>query len=159
MFLSFTCFFSGLASPAEFKSSPEGDAVDRFSLEWVAESRTAVTAFRVQYKELHESVFIDVGVVRPRSENGHAYYGEADLTGLRKGTLYEARVASENVYGFSEFGPSFVFGTRGSGQISQRDKSCMLKTLFALRGLKLSNRSCFLSILFPSHTFPASNFF
>ena len=41
---------SGLAELANIKSNPKGDENDRFQLEWVANSYSPVTTFKIEYK-------------------------------------------------------------------------------------------------------------
>ena len=47
-------FLSGKAGPVSIKSSPDGDERTRYALEWVAESITAITAFKLQYRKVSE---------------------------------------------------------------------------------------------------------
>ena len=44
------CFITGLAELANIKSNPKGDENDRFQLEWVANSYSPVTTFKIEYK-------------------------------------------------------------------------------------------------------------
>ena len=43
-------FFSGKAEPAVVKSDPKGTEYDRFQVEWVANSYSAITNFKIEYK-------------------------------------------------------------------------------------------------------------
>ena len=43
------------------------------------------------------------------------YRGGYTLPGLRHATVYMARVASKNAYGYNDFGRPFKFATKGAG--------------------------------------------
>ena len=48
---------------------------------------------------------------------GQFYAGDIRLTGLRAATVYVAKVASKNSYGYNDFGQEFKFATKGAGMI------------------------------------------
>ena len=43
------------------------------------------------------------------------YSGDFTIPSLRPATVYLARVASKNAYGYNEFGSEFKFATKGAG--------------------------------------------
>ncbi|CAB4060843.1 unnamed protein product [Lepeophtheirus salmonis] len=105
---------SGKAAPAKVKSDPEGLEKNRFSMEWVSESISNITAFKLQY---HQEDFEDWSEIQVEAtDHGDNYYsGSHVLDNLRSATRYIARIASKNDYGYSEFSEPFVFATKGAG--------------------------------------------
>ncbi len=99
-------------------------------MEWVAESITPVTAFKLQYKEdyytytsLSDLDDLENGKgwtevkVAPVSNGDGFYSGKHVVENLRPATRYLARVSSRNDYGYSNFGPPIRFGTKGAGKL------------------------------------------
>lgn len=89
-------------------------------MEWVAESITPITNFKLQFKE--ESQFNDDNEsswteihVSPQNNGDHFYSGRATLEKLSPATRYLARVSSKNDYGYSKFSQPFTFATKGAG--------------------------------------------
>ena len=68
--INFMTFYpSGNAGPPSFKSDQEGTQDHTYSLEWVAESITTITAFKVEYREDDG----DRSFLKPRRQR--SYYG------------------------------------------------------------------------------------
>ena len=120
--------FLGKATPPNFKSEPEGVSENEFVLEWVAESMTNITTFKVEYKamegkvESNEIIADEAEVlegwteiaVEPTHSGDHYFNGKHTIRGLLPETRYVARVSSKNYYGFNS-PKAFVFGTKGAG--------------------------------------------
>ena len=122
--------FSGKAGPPSFKSEPEGLEEQIFALEWVSESITPITTFKVEYKPDHHGSWYSTNLitdeeskdegwieimVTPKHTEDHFFTGKHVIQGLQPQTRYVARVSSKNHYGFSK--PThFVFGTKGAGK-------------------------------------------
>ncbi len=114
-----------------FKSAPSGPHPTRYALEFVAESVSPVTAFRAQVRPAGAAAARSVGwgptltVSAPVANGDHFFAGRLELTGLREGTVYEARVAARNDYGYSRYEDSrvFRFGTLGAGEKQGEEKS------------------------------------
>jgi len=124
---------SGKATPPNFKSEALGSSDNEFVLEWVAESITNITAFKVEYKAVEydgdelESNFhqrfstadqqgwTDIQVAPKHSED-HYFTGKHVIGNLKPMTSYVARVSSKNDYGFNS--PKvFRFGTKGAAPV------------------------------------------
>eukprot|EP00096_Caligus_rogercresseyi_P000157 TRINITY_DN1043_c0_g1_i4.p1 TRINITY_DN1043_c0_g1~~TRINITY_DN1043_c0_g1_i4.p1 ORF type:complete len:469 (-),score=111.82 TRINITY_DN1043_c0_g1_i4:484-1890(-) len=105
---------SGKAAPAEIKSSPEGPQENAFSMEWVSQSISNITAFKLQYHHEKSEDWREVQV-EPRSNGEDFYSGQHILEGLQSASRYIARIASKNDYGYSEFSEPFLFATKGAG--------------------------------------------
>lgn len=91
-------------------------------LEWVAESITPITNFKLQYKEdyyHHPNAIEDDSSswteiqVNPQNNGDHFYSGKLTLDKLTPATRYLARVSSKNDYGYSELSQPFKFATKG----------------------------------------------
>ena len=111
-----------------FKSEPYGTEENSHMMEWVAESISDITEFKLQYKEdnsyyLANSItdtddsWIEVKV-QPQSNGDNFYTGKTNLRKLSPATRYLARVSSKNDYGFSKYSQPFSFATKGAGKIS-----------------------------------------
>jgi hypothetical protein len=111
------------------KSSPDGEEKNRYALEWVAQSITPITAFKLQYKRIadnyihtsdvldNEADWIEVRVA-PLNNGDHFYSGKFVIENLDPASHYLARISSSNSYGYGPFSPPFRFGTKGAGNIS-----------------------------------------
>ena len=110
-----------------FKSDPNGDQETYFNMEWVTESISPVTNFKLQYKEEDYSYWsinsiqddedenwTEVQIV-PQSNGDDYYAGRYTIDKLSPAKNYMARVASKNDYGYSKFSQAFRFGTKGAG--------------------------------------------
>ena len=121
-------FPTGKAAPVNFKSDPMGQQEHYFNMEWVTESISPVTNFKLQYKEEDlyyslnsiqdatesESNWTEVQIV-PQLNGDHYYQGRYTIDKLSPAKNYVARVASKNDYGYSKFSQPFRFGTKGAG--------------------------------------------
>jgi len=115
---------SGQATPVNFKSDPMGQQEHYFNMEWVTESISPVTNFKLQYKE--EDTYYSINAIRddtddwtevqvvPQSNGDHYYAGRYTIDKLSPAKNYVARVASKNDYGYSKFSQAFRFGTKGA---------------------------------------------
>lgn len=124
---------SGQASPVNFKSESFGTDNSVYNLEWVAESISPITAFKLQYKEEEDDHYYEMTneivqgdeegwkefKVAPLNNGDHFYSGKHTLTQLRTATRYVARVSSKNDYGYSKFSQPFKFGTKGAEPVQQ----------------------------------------
>ncbi len=126
--LSFICI-SGLAGDVAFKSDPKGPLFDRYQLEWTAQSTTPITHFRVQWRPADKSQSASSASQHQSSNmlwmerelsasnlQRQSYAGDFAIPSLRPATVYVARVASKNAYGYNEFGQVFKFATKGAGE-------------------------------------------
>jgi len=117
---------SGHAKPVNFKSDPMGEQETYFNMEWVTESISPVTNFKLQYKEEDYSYWsinsiqddedenwTEVQIV-PQSNGDDYYAGRYTIDKLSPAKNYMARVASKNDYGYSKFSQAFRFGTKGA---------------------------------------------
>lgn len=120
---------SGQAAPANFKSDAFGTLDTEFHMEWVTESITPITTFKLQYKsdtyynevEDDESSWKEVQVT-PQVNGDHFYSGRHTLTNLSSASRYVARVASKNNYGYSKYSQPFRFATKGAAPVQQPSK-------------------------------------
>ena len=113
-----------------FKSDPMGQQEHYFNMEWVTESISPVTNFKLQYKE--EDTYYSINAIRddtddwtevqvvPQSNGDHYYAGRYTIDKLSAAKNYVARVASKNDYGYSKFSQAFRFGTKGAGNYKSR---------------------------------------
>ena len=113
-----------------FKSDPMGQQEHYFNMEWVTESISPVTNFKLQYKE--EDTYYSINAIRddtddwtevqvvPQSNGDHYYAGRYTIDKLSPAKNYVARVASKNDYGYSKFSQAFRFGTKGAGNYKSR---------------------------------------
>ena len=137
--LYWNCIFHfsivGQADEANFKSEEFGRDETAFDLEWVTESITEITKFKLQYKDDDYSsndISDDKSTswkefqVVPQKNGEHFYTGKIMLKNLSKASRYVARVSSKNDYGYSKYSQPFRFGTKGAGE------SCLLTSLFLL---------------------------
>ena len=93
-------------------------------MEWVTESITPITTFKLQYKsdtyynevEDDESSWKEVHVA-PQVNGDHFFSGRHTLTNLSSASRYVARVASKNNYGYSKYSQPFRFATKGAGKL------------------------------------------
>ena len=116
--------FIGQAAPANFKSDAFGTLDTEFHMEWVTESITPITTFKLQYKsdtyynevEDDESSWKEVHVA-PQVNGDHFFSGRHTLTNLSSASRYVARVASKNNYGYSKYSQPFRFATKGAGKL------------------------------------------
>lgn len=110
-------FFLGKATPVNFKSDSWGRHERSHQLEWVTESITPITNFKLQFK--HENSandqWTEVHVV-PQNNGDHFYSGKFTVDKLSPATFYQARVSSKNNYGYSKFSQPFKFATKGAGK-------------------------------------------
>ena len=121
--------FSGKAGPVNFKSDPYGRDEKSHNIEWVAESITKITNFKLQFREDKDAYYTEneIDVEDPKSwteiqvnphENGdHFYLGKHSIQNLKSAQWYQARVSSKNDYGYSEFSKPFRFATKGAGKV------------------------------------------
>ena len=109
-----------------FKSDAFGTEDSVFYLEWVSESNSAITNFKLQYKSDDyyyydneiaddDSSWTEVQVA-PQNNGDHFYSGKYTLTNLSTASRYIARVKSKNDYGYSKFSQPFRFATKGAGE-------------------------------------------
>jgi len=112
---------SGKASPAEFKSGQLGENKKKYALEWVVESITTVTEFKVEYRKVKD---VDgewmKKMVTPTKVDPKGYAGEVVIDGLAPSTEYVARVSSKNDFGYSNLSPEFKFHTANDVPVKQR---------------------------------------
>ena len=126
--LSKPIIISGQAGPVSIKSSPDGDEKNRYALEWVAQSITPISAFKLQYRRISENYiqsssndvndshvdWIEVSVA-PLNNGDHFYSGRFIIENLDPASHYLARISSNNAYGFGPYSPPFRFATKGAG--------------------------------------------
>jgi len=123
---------SGQAAPVNFKSDAFGTEDSVFYLEWVSESNSAITNFKLQYKSDDyyyydneiaddDSSWTEVQVA-PQNNGDHFYSGKYTLTNLSTASRYIARVKSKNDYGYSKFSQPFRFATKGAAPVQQPSK-------------------------------------
>jgi len=113
---------SGLAELANIKSNPKGDENDRFQLEWVANSYSPVTTFKIEYKAVGDEIWkSDEAQAYPinAGEEKPMYTGTYTIARLRPATVYMARVSSQNNYGYSHPSEVFKFATRGADPVQR----------------------------------------
>jgi hypothetical protein len=117
---------SGQADEANFKSEEFGRDETSFDLEWVTESITEITKFKLQYKDDDYSsndISDDKSTswkefqVVPQKNGEHFYTGKIMLKNLSKASRYVARVSSKNDYGYSKYSRPFRFGTKGAAPL------------------------------------------
>ena len=122
-------FFVGQAGPVSIKSSPDGEEKTRYALEWVAQSITAITAFKLQYRRISDNYIVSSTTtsasddekdwievrVAPLNNGDHYYSGKFIIENLDPASHYLARISSSNSYGFGPNSPPFRFGTKGAG--------------------------------------------
>lgn len=112
---------SGKASPAEFKSGQLGEKKKKYALEWVVESITQVTEFKVEYRKVKDdSDKWMKKMVTPTKVDPKGYAGEVVIDDLAPSTEYVARVSSKNDFGYSNLSPEFKFHTANDGPLKQR---------------------------------------
>ena len=101
-------------------------------MEWVAESISAITDFKFQFKKQTDDYYYranmivqdgdsekdwaEVDNIPPKSNGDNFYSGKHTLKGLEPATRYLARVSSKNDYGFNKFSQPFHFATKGAGK-------------------------------------------
>jgi hypothetical protein len=100
-------------------------------MEWVAESISPITAFKLQYKKQTDDYYrantIDLNddkdwtevEIIPKSNGDNFYSGKYTVKNLQPATLYLARVSSSNDYGFNKFSQPFQFATKGAAPVQQ----------------------------------------
>lgn len=110
---------SGLASSASVKTSPYGEEKSGYKVEWVAESITPITAFKLQYRPEGTSSWSDDILVTPTSNGDHLYSGKYKFQKLQLSAHYEVRISSKNEYGFNDWSEAFAFGTKGAAPLQQ----------------------------------------
>ena len=114
----------GQADEANFKSEEFGRDETSFDLEWVTESISEITKFKLQYKDddFSNEISDDKSTswkelqVVPQKNGEHFYTGKITLKNLSKASRYVARVSSKNDYGYSKYSQPFRFGTKGAGE-------------------------------------------
>ncbi|XP_059095185.1 igLON family member 5-like [Tigriopus californicus] len=104
----------GLASSASVKTSPYGEEKSGYKVEWVAESITPITAFKLQYRPVGTSSWSEDILVTPTSNGDHLYSGKYKFQKLQLSAHYEVRISSKNEYGFNDWSEEFAFGTKGA---------------------------------------------
>ena len=118
-----TVDISGDAAPAVVQSNHIGDHQKMFTLKWTAESESKIDTFEVSVRrrgekdwDLHE-VSLDDNVISENDTTDHVnqYHGKLDLIDLEPGTIYEATIASKNLFGLNKPGEIFSFRTMSSG--------------------------------------------
>lgn len=123
-------FLSGQAGPVSIKSSPDGDEKTKFALEWVAQSITPITEFKLQYRRVAESYIVQTSVndvadnswtevsVTPMNNGDHFYSGKYVIQSLDPASHYIARISSNNAYGYGPHSTPFRFATKGAGTVT-----------------------------------------
>ena len=107
---------SGKAGDVTFKSDPKGANYDRYQLEWVAQSTTPITHFKIAYRPERGSRWIEQEIEAVNTDR-QFYAGGNTLATLSPRTVYLAKVASKNSYGYNDFGKEFKFATKGAGNL------------------------------------------
>jgi len=115
---------NGLARPAIITSSMEGQFTNEYTLQWHATSRDDITQFQVSVRKEKETEWdlfeVEVEGVGAEHHVGVEHHGHLLLNDLQQATLYEARVASKNRFGFNQPGKVFIFGTKGSDPVQKQ---------------------------------------
>ncbi|XP_059095188.1 lachesin-like isoform X2 [Tigriopus californicus] len=102
---------SGKANDVNFKSDPKGPNYDQYALEWTAQSSTPITHFKVQYKAETDVQWTEAEIEAVNVDR-EFYAGGYTLPQLRPATVYMTRVASQNSYGYNDYGEIFKFATK-----------------------------------------------
>lgn len=116
-----------MSSPANIKTPAYSQSKSRYVLEWVSESITPITSFKLQWRPESNSggPWSEELKIIPRDNGDHFFTGKHVFEGLAAAEHYDVRIASENKYGFSQYGEVFTFGTKGAGKnrnkISKKD--------------------------------------
>merc|ERR1712029_563555 len=103
------------------KSSGEGSELNRFHLEWTADSFSPIIKFKVEFKEVDDSKWeVDetTAIKLPHEDKG--FTGSYVIPRLRPATHYVARVSSQNTYGYSNPSQIFNFSTKVRGRHRSR---------------------------------------
>ena len=110
---------SGLARAAVFTNQRTGDKAREFLLSWFTVSRSPVNKFKVFTRSMGDMDW-DVHEIQAEhsDDSGEVYNGQLHLIGLERASLYQVKVAAENMFGFNEPEEIFIFGTKGAGRCS-----------------------------------------
>jgi hypothetical protein len=110
----------------------------RFALEWVVQSITPVTDFKLQYRRVAESYVVQASAnevadndnswteasVSPTNNGDHFYSGKFVIESLDPASHYVARISSNNAYGYGPFSTPFRFATKGAGTNFLKQSFC-----------------------------------
>eukprot|EP00094_Tigriopus_californicus_P013085 TCALIF_12654-PA protein Name:"Similar to Ama Protein amalgam (Drosophila melanogaster)" AED:0.21 eAED:0.21 QI:0/0/0/0.42/0.5/0.57/7/0/498 len=110
--------FAGKANDVNFKSDPKGPNYDQYALEWTAQSSTPITHFKVQYKAETDVQWTEAEIEAVNVDR-EFYAGGYTLPQLRPATVYMTRVASQNSYGYNDYGEIFKFATKGADPVQK----------------------------------------
>ncbi len=122
---SATTEVSGQAGPVSFKSDPKGDSYNSYTLEWMGQSSTPITHFKVQFRSHSRNnnknmpVFWTTREIAAVNVDRDFYSGDFTMENLSGSTVYETRVASKNSYGYSKFSEPFKFATKGADPVQK----------------------------------------
>jgi len=131
-----TVDISGDAAPAVVQSNHVGEHQNMFTLMWTAESESTIVMFEVSVRRrgeknwhLHE-VSLDDNVMSENDTTDHVnkYHGKLDLTDLEPGTIYEATIASKNLFGRNKPGEIFSFRTMSSDSSQMTEEDILVET-------------------------------
>jgi len=131
-----TADISGDAAPAVVHSNHVGEHQNKFTLKWTSESESKIEMFEVSLRkrgekdwDLHE-VTLDDNVISENDTTDHVnqYHGKLDLTGLEPGTIYEATIASKNLFGLNKPGEIFSFRTMSSDSSQKTEEDFLVET-------------------------------
>jgi len=106
---------SGKAEAAIINSDAKGAELNRYHLQWTADSFSPINKFRVEFKEVGESQWQadeTTAIKIPQEEK--KFTGSYVIPRLRPATHYVARVSSQNTYGYSNPSQVFSFSTKGA---------------------------------------------
>ena len=106
---------TGLAREAIITSHVQGDQNSEYTLTWYVTSRSTVTEFLVSVRKADTTDWYIYDVEASLDDDDDKYNGLLYLTDLKEANLYQAKVASRNMFGISEPRKLFLFGTRGAG--------------------------------------------
>ena len=122
-----SAFFGPPSVPTE--QNEFSNVAVRFALEWVVQSITPVTEFKLQYHRVAESYVVQASAnevadndnswteaaVSPTNNGDHFYSGKFVIESLDPASHYVARISSNNAYGYGPFSTPFRFATKGAG--------------------------------------------
>jgi len=149
---------SGRAAPPNFRSESLSSDEDKFVLEWVAESISNISTFKVEYRpkmsdswESTNSVTDARGdsegwtevTVRPVHAEKTSFVGKHVLQGLIPQTRYIARVSSKNDYGYNK-PKTFEFGTKGAAPLHPAQPSVSSSTTIATSSILVAGAAILL---------------
>ena len=119
---------SGHAKEAIILSSTESQEKYSYTLFWQVESKSPVSKFIIYLRKVGDSLWknyeVDVDVPEFIADDDNNNYqkdtvnGRFQITGLEEASVYQVKIAAENVFGLSSPLNIFTFATNGAGTFS-----------------------------------------